>query len=408
MDESGKAGKPEIDTALATAMRRDPHHATRAELEIPGPAQVVTKPGMRGFPDLAPGARELAPYVGELVAGLKGSGPWMIDASGTGGACAAVAAAAAAGAGDVSVAVFEPSAAGLVCAREVFAGSPGVEVRAGVVWDALEMEHARKPDVVVLLPPADRGSQRVHAELAAAASVLAADGTLLIALHKDRGGKRYLKDAERWFGSVETIGRAKGWRVARARAPRSGSVQWLAFEAAGRRFEALPGVFAAGKLDPGTSVLLEALDRHRVAAELPGRRVLDLGCGYGPLVIWAAAAGADATGIDDDVAAVDSTRRSARLNDVRVHAQHSDLDAFLASDARFDVVLCNPPFHVGKQVRLDVSEAFIRAAHRRLVADGVLWLVANRALAYERYLDGWQAVETVQADGGFKVIRAQR
>jgi 16S rRNA (guanine1207-N2)-methyltransferase len=137
-----------------------------------------------------------------------------------------------------------------------------------------------------------------------------------------------------------------------------------------------------------------------------GARVLDLGCGYGPLALWAASANADVTAVDDDVTAVRSTARNADRHGPSVRAVHSDLDAELGGGERFDVVLCNPPFHIGKEVRLDVSRAFVRAAHRRLVPGGRLWLVANRALPYERYLEGWSRVETLAEEGGFKVVLA--
>lgn len=407
---------------MTTVMERDPHHLTRERLQLPGGVSVVTKPGVPGFPDLPPGVRELAPYVREHVVGQSGRRGVVVDASGSAGALAAVAVTAAeqaaeqaaehAAGAELVATVLEPSAAAAVCAAEAFAPMPAVALHAGVVWDARETLGSAAADVLLLLPPADRGSERVHAEIAAAAAALRPDGTLLLALHKDRGGKRYLKDAERWFGSVETIGREKGWRIGLARAPKAADpasgAPWRSFEASGRTFHALPGVFAAGKLDPGTRILLDALDHHRVAADLQGTRVLDLGCGWGALSVWAAGAGADATGVDDDVAAVHSARRSAQENMVRVDVRHSDLDAALGENARFDVVLCNPPFHVGKQVRLDLSQAFVRAAHRRLVPGGVLWLVANRALPYEAYLDGWSRVDTVRAEGGFKVLRAER
>ena len=87
---------------------------------------------------------------------------------------------------------------------------------------------------------------------------------------------------------------------------------------------------------------------------------------------------------------------------------HSDLDAGLAPAARFDTVLMNPPFHVGKGVRLDVSRAFAATARRRLKKGGELWLVANRALPYEALLADWASVHGLRDESGFKVIRAVR
>lgn len=404
--------EPSGDDALDAVVRGDPYHSDRTELRIAG-VIVSTKPGVRGYPAAPPGLEEIVPSVQEHAAGLP-PGARVLDASGSAGGAAAAAVGArsedvdAARSNDLDVRVLEPSAAALTCARETHATTRRARVEAG--WIGSQAARGPRPDLVVLLPPADRGSARVHAELAAAASVVQPDGAVLLALHKDRGGKRYLRDAGRWFDRAETVGRSRGWRVALARAPRAdaGTEPWLAFDAAGMRMASAPGVFAAGKLDPGTGVLLQVLADPVDAPALAGRRVLDLGCGYGVLALRAAAAGADVTAVDEDVAAVDSTARNAAEQGAAVTAVHSDLDRALGESGRFDTILCNPPFHVGKQVRLDLSQAFVRAAHRQLRGGGELWLVANRALPYERYLDGWAEVRTVREDGGFKVLRAVR
>ena len=392
--------------ALRVAMVRvdDPHHATRGTPGIGGDVRMRTKPGVRGYPEPRPGVREIAPLVRDAAAASGAQRPVVVDASGSAGALAAVAREA----GDVDVRVLEPSAAARACAEERH-DATGVRVAAGWIWDA----PAGAADQVLLLPPADRGSARVHAELAGAAYALKPEGTAWIALHKDRGGKRYLKDALRWFGEVDTVCRSKGWRMGMLRKPVASdmlrdAVGWIEFEANGTSFAALPGVFAAGKLDPGTRVLLDVLERSGAAPVAAGSRVLDLGCGYGVLALWAARAGADVTAVDDDLTAVRSTERNADRQGEDLRALHSDLDAALAGDERFDLVLCNPPFHIGKEVRLDLSQAFVRAANRRLLPGGRMWLVANRALPYERYLEGWAGVETLAQEGGFKVVRATR
>lgn len=388
----------------------DPHHAQRQSVELRDGAVVRIKPGMQGYPALPEGAAELAPYVRDVAGDLAADTPIVIDASGSAGALGEVAYSAAAR--GVQLHVFEPSAAALTCAQESHAGKAWVELEAGVVWDAWKTYQDRSVDLVILLPPSDRGSERVRAELASAVALVGSHGRLVVALHKDRGGKRYLKEAQAMFDSVATVGRVKGWRIAVAsggHGPGEREQGWgTPFDAVGCTFWALPGVFAAGKIDPGTRVLLDVLEERRVGSDLAGASVLDLGCGYGALSVWAARAGAIPTGVDDDFAAIRSTRRNAAANDVQLNAVHSDLDAGLPPEAVFDVVLCNPPFHVGKQVRMDLSQAFVRAAHRRLTPGGVLWLVANRALPYETYLDGWTAVDTVSVVGGFKVIRAER
>ncbi len=180
-------------------------------------------------------------------------------------------------------------------------------------------------------------------------------------------------------------------------------VEKISFGAADLTLEADPGVFAAGKLDPGTARLLEVVQFRAFA----GKRLLDMGCGYGLIALKASLAGAAVTAIDDDLLAVRSTHRNAERYGADVRALHSDVDSEIQGET-FDVVLMNPPFHVGKQVVMDVPQAFLAAAYERLVPGGTLLLVANRALPYERELAGFASWETLRSDAQFKVLRATR
>ncbi|MEX2540392.1 MAG: methyltransferase [Trueperaceae bacterium] len=315
------------------------------------------------------------------------------------------------------VLVLEPSMAALRCARVTLSGS-GRQATAGLPWDLPPGLTSR----LALAPPGDRGNARVIAEINAAAQALAPDGVLYIALHKDQGAKRYQKVVERLFRSTAVSARERGWRLVEAREPvgRPGqdeempspadaqssagaSSPWRRFEAGGLKLEALAGVHSAGRLDPGTEVMLGQVPWGK----LTGRRVLDLGCGSGIIGLLAARAGARVVAVDDDLAAVASARRNCERLGLEMDIRHSDVDSAIAGE-RFDVVLSNPPFHVGKGVRLMVPEAFIEAARALLVARGELWLVANRDLPYERFMGAWAGVERCADQSGFKVLRAQR
>lgn len=365
----------------------------RTERRDTGSGDLFLKPGVRGYPDLPPGSETIRRLK------LSGSEPFL-DLSGTAG----LAALQASGVPGRPVAVLDGSAAALSCLRQTFAGT-AVAASAGLAWDAWP----EGVQTVLLQPPADRGGARVELELRAAAARLPADGRLLLLGHRDRGAKRYEKLAAGLFRSSEVSRRDSGTRLLECRAPLREQAEpepLLSFTAAGLELQSLKGVFAAGKLDPGTAQLLEALGP---TGWLSGRRVLDPGCGYGLLGLLAAAAGADCVAVDDDLAAVRSTRLNAeRLGlSASLTALHSDLDAELGSVERFDTVLMNPPFHVGRGVRLELPRAFIRAARRRLRPGGELWLVANRALPYEQLLADWSEFRTVRDEAGFKVLRAQ-
>ena len=122
---------------------------------------------------------------------------------------------------------------------------------------------------------------------------------------------------------------------------------WFRFDAPGGAAWALPGVHAAGKLDPGSALLLRELAAHGTVAE--GAAVLDLGCGWGPLARHAADRGARVTAVDDDLA----------------------------------------------------------AARRRVAPGGEIWLVANAALPYEAAFPAGDEVAEMVRERGFKVLRVR-
>ena len=335
----------------------------------------------------------------------------LLDASGMFGLPARAATRAA------SVSVLEPSAAGLEHLRATGEGAGRTEdlgtVRAGLPWDAAPAAY----DAVVLAPPAERGGTRVEAELMAAARALRSDGAAWILLEKDRGAKRYERTARSWFGAVSVVAKTQGYRLSRMTDPRPPSDAELEarvwthaeLEGIGPAW-AVAGVFAGGRLDPGTALLLRTLadpPEGTAPPALDGRTVLDLGCGWGPISAWARRRGAVVTATDDDLAAVRSCRRTvdAQPDGPAATVLHGDRDGALPHGARYDLVLVNPPFHLGAGVRTALGQAFVTAAARRLAPGGEAWIVANAALPYERRHDGPEEVRVVARSDRFKVVR---
>lgn len=283
--------------------------------------------------------------------------------------------------------------------EEEAVGGAHPRAAAGLPWDA----PAGAFDAVLLAPPAERGSARVHAETAAAARALRPGGRAWLLLEKDRGAKRYERDALRWFETGTVVARRKGFRLSRLEGPRADAAPdpWTRFDGPFGEAWALAGCWAAGKTDPGTRLLLRELE---AAAALPeGGSVLDLGCGWGPLAWAADRRGAQVTACDDDLAAV----RSCERNVPGARVLHADLDGGLPSGARFARVLVNPPFHVGAGVRLALGRAFLAAARRRVTPDGEIWLVANRDLPYETAFAADDEVVEAAREGAFKVLRVR-
>ena len=73
----------------------------------------------------------------------------------------------------------------------------------------------------------------------------------------------------------------------------------------------------------------------------------------------------------------------------------------------FDVVVANPPFHIGKQTDLDVPRQFIIDAFTVLEPGGHLLLVANRTLPYEAMMsEQFGAYRSLYDGRRFKVLSA--
>ena len=150
------------------------------------------------------------------------------------------------------------------------------------------------------------------------------------------------------------------------------------------RFATDSGVFSPDRLDAGTRLLL--LEAPPLGAG--DRRVLDLGCGWGPIACVAGLRSPEA-----EVLAVDVNERALSLTAgnaeatgaVNVTVAHPD---DVSPTRRFDRILCNPPIRVGKTAlqkllatwldRLTPGGRAHLVVHRHLGSDSLArWLTAR-------------------------------
>ncbi|AWN23305.1 rRNA (guanine-N2)-methyltransferase [Deinococcus irradiatisoli] len=277
----------------------------------------------------------------------------------------------------------------------------GLTPTAAIPGDLLE----RAPTVTLILA-GDRGNAYAQAQVSWAHACTPPGGTLYLAGDKDKGFDRYVRQAAAAFGSGETIARDGGMRVAklvRRPGPTPPQPEPERYEHEGLTIVGLPGVFSAGKADKATALLIRTVE----ALEMSGKAVLDLGCGAGLLGAWAAQRGALATLADADLSSVRSAQATLSANDLKGEVIHSDVDAALG-ERTFDVILSNPPFHVGRGVVLDVAAEFLNTARRRLNPGGAAYFVANDFLPYEKVLTGWADVTEAAREQGFKVLKVRR
>lgn len=144
---------------------------------------------------------------------------------------------------------------------------------------------------------------------------------------------------------------------------------------------AYPGAFAGTRVDIGTRFLLGLLGEAKPDAA----SAIDLGCGTGVIAAALAKArpGIAMLATDQSAAAVASTRATAEANGVadRVSVLRDDK---LASqpDASAELILLNPPFHVGSTVHTGLANRLFEDAARVLTPGGELWTVFNSHLGY--------------------------
>lgn len=165
-------------------------------------------------------------------------------------------------------------------------------------------------------------------------------------------------------------------------------------------FHTDPKLFSPGGLDEGTAAMLAC------AVFSPDDKVLDLGCGYGVVGIFAAKRiGAErVTLCDIDPAAVRCAARNAALNGVpgiRVIQSNAFQNI---DDAGFTLILSNPPYHVD----FSVPKAFVEKGFNRLALGGKMLMVTKRKEWYKNKFTSVFGGVTVREINGYHVFMGEK
>ncbi len=132
------------------------------------------------------------------------------------------------------------------------------------------------------------------------------------------------------------------------------------------------GVFSAQRVDPGTRVLLNEVPQPTALQH----RLLDLGCGYGPIAITCALRSPQT-----EVLAIDINERARQLcaeNGIAnscVNLEVSD-PGEVDPELRFDAIWSNPPIRIGKSA----LHALVSTWLDRLTPQGRAWFVVQKHL----------------------------
>ena len=258
-----------------------------------------------------------------------------------------------------------------------------------------------------------RGKALLEMQLHAVAARLAPGATIWIYGANDEGIRSVPKRLAPLYEGGETIDTRRHCRVLQARrtdAPARGALaDWAEAVPMGGEGEPLgglsltswPGLFAHGRLDPASAMLIGALTPEDVQGD-----VLDFGCGAGALSLAARRLNPEVriTGLDIDALAL----HAARINLPATLLVLGDGVAALPKGARFDTIVSNPPFHAGHDEDFRALTGLIEAAPTLLKPDGTLLLVAQRTAGSGKAIRARLPQVTVAAeDSRFQVFRAK-
>ena len=166
------------------------------------------------------------------------------------------------------------------------------------------------------------------------------------------------------------------------------------------KFETSNDVFSPQACDKGTLAMLAAAEITK------GDKILDLGCGYGLIGIYAAKITGEENVVMSDIKkkCVELSKMNAALNGVGgIKTVQSDGFNNM-EETGFDIILSNPPYHAD----FSVPKHFIEKGFNRLKIGGTMYMVTKRKTWYKnKFTAIFGRVKIIEIDGYF-IFRAEK
>lgn len=160
------------------------------------------------------------------------------------------------------------------------------------------------------------------------------------------------------------------------------------------------GVFSKGELDFGTELLLKTFE-YNYPQE---KTLLDIGCGCGPIGIYASKLGFTVDMSDVNKRAIHLSKMS--LKEQGLMANVFESDAYQNINNKYDYIVSNPPIRVGKEKLYEI----IMGAKDYLKKTGELWIVVRKQQGAESLIRDmkkvYKSVEVITKKKGFYIIKA--
>ena len=160
------------------------------------------------------------------------------------------------------------------------------------------------------------------------------------------------------------------------------------------------GVFSKGELDFGTELLLKNFKYD----DSNNKTLLDIGCGCGPIGIYASHLGFTVDMSDVNKRAIHLSKMS--LKEQGLNANVFESDAYKNITNKYDYIVSNPPIRVGKEKLYEI----VMNAKEHLKDGGSLWIVVRKQQGAESMVrdmkNAYKIVEVVAKKKGFFIIKA--
>lgn len=163
------------------------------------------------------------------------------------------------------------------------------------------------------------------------------------------------------------------------------------------------GVFSKNTVDFGSKLLIESFE-----LETKTGKILDVGCGYGPMGLTIAKAFPDSQMemVDVNLRALELAKENAEINKTtNTHIYESSVyNNVTAND--YQAIISNPPIRAGKKV----VHAILAGAYDRLRETGELWIVIQKKQGgpstEKKMEEVFGNVETMARDKGYFIFRS--
>ena len=161
------------------------------------------------------------------------------------------------------------------------------------------------------------------------------------------------------------------------------------------------GVFSKGELDYGTNLLIKNILKMNIKG-----KVLDLGCGYGPIgITLKKILDVDVDMCDINKRAVHLSKMNGKKNNVIVNVIESD--GYSNIDSYYNYIISNPPIRIGKNNLYKL----LLDSKKHLVDNGELIIVVRKeqgALSLMKDMASQYCVNVLDKSKGFLIISLKK